>query len=274
MQIIRVDENDQGGQWQVGVRLLDFDSKLFGFPVAVLDPFKSAGKNVPLSPTSPVGKSAVEACLAAAAKAGVRQVSVTVMPDDVMGQRVLADCGFHLADTIFAFHLDLDRLQNADGATEAIREGQAADVEVVADISGQCFSNRAYNVNRFNSDPVFPPEKVKRLYETWARNSFTGEAADKVFVYLHNDQVVGFITCSLPKADNGMGAIPLNAVHPDFQGRGIYKRLVNTALRYLAKNGAKTAEIKTQIGNSAVHRTWEGLGGYLAYAYHRFHRSL
>ncbi|MBX9772674.1 MAG: GNAT family N-acetyltransferase, partial [Candidatus Obscuribacterales bacterium] len=71
-----------------------------------------------------------------------------------------------------------------------------------------------------------------------------------------------------------LGTIPLNAVHPNFQGRGIYKKLVRAALSFLSQNGAKTAEIRTQITNSAVHRTWENLGGHLYFAYHRFHLSL
>ena len=271
MQIIHVDEEDANGKWQAGVRLLEFDSKLFGFPVAQLDPFISGSRPAPLSPVSPVGKSVVDKCLAEAAKAGVRQISVAVAPDDTAGQIVLADSGFRLADTIVTYSLDLSGLAVAGSAEQYVRAGRESDIDAVAAISSECFGNRAYNVNRFNSDPIFPEDKVRKLYDTWARNSFNGEAADMVFVYEDNGEVLGFITCRLSSTS---GSIPLNAVRPDCQGRGIYMRLVKSALSWLAKNGAITAEIKTQISNTAVERTWENLGGNLASACHRFHRSL
>lgn len=278
MHIIRIEEEDASGRWQAGVRPLEFDTKLFGFGVAALDPFVS-GKLDAIGPFSTAGKSVVEKCLAAAREAGVKQISATVSPEDSAGQSVLSQCGFNLADTILSFRLDLENKDFSKENSSSVREGTEEDIEAVSAISAECFSNRAYNVNRFNSDPIFPPDKVRVLYATWARNSFNGEAADKVFVYEESGQVVGFITCRIPTASQRaegvfLGTIPLNAVHPNFQGRGIYKKLVKESLSWLSQNGAKTAEIRTQITNSAVHRTWENLGGHLYFAYHRFHRSL
>ncbi len=279
MQIIRVEEKDASGTWQAGVRSLEFDTKLFGFGVAALDPFVSAGNLDVTSPASVAGKSVVEKCLVAARDVGVKQISATVTPDDSAGQSVLSACGFSLADTILSFRLDLEKQDFSKEDSGAVREGRKEDIEPVADISAECFSNRAYNVNRFNSDPIFPPDKVRELYATWARNSFNGEAADKVFVYEIAGQVAGFITCRIPNTAQlaegiCLGTIPLNAVHPNFQGQGVYKTLVKVALSWMSQNGAKTAEIRTQITNSAVHRTWENLGGHLYFAYQRFHRTL
>lgn len=270
---------DEGGQWLAGVRLLEFDSRLFGFGVAALAPLVA-----PACPSRPIkdggngGRAVVAACLDRAAAMGARQVSASVRPDDVASQQALAASGFHLADTLVGFHLDLRNWQSQDGDRH-VRPATGDDVEAVAAISAECFGNRKYNVNRFNSDPVFPESKVRDLYALWARNSFSGQAADRVFVYEVDGRPVGFITCSRP-AESALalgvplGKIPLNAVHPDFQGRGVYTALVRAALSWLSENGATQAEIRTQLANTAVHRTWEKLGARLALACHRFHRTL
>ena len=65
-----------------------------------------------------------------------------------------------------------------------------------------------------------------------------------IFVFESEGRVVGYITCRV-ELRAGIGAIPNLAVHPDHQGRGIGKQLIEAALAYLKSLGLKFARIET-----------------------------
>lgn len=76
------------------------------------------------------------------------------------------------------------------------------------------------------------------------------ESDHEVFVAEHRSEIVAF--CAV-KADrnSGVGEIDLNAVHPDWQGRGIGTWMYGRALERLKAAGMRVATVGT--GGDAAH---------------------
>lgn len=67
---------------------------------------------------------------------------------------------------------------------------------------------------------------------------------DGVFIYELDGEIVGYITTRLDY-ETKIGWIPNMAVHPNYQGKGIGKQLMETALNYLREAGMEYAKIET-----------------------------
>jgi GNAT superfamily N-acetyltransferase len=267
------------GLWLAGVRRLLWDSEFFGFGIGAVAPLVSpTGWQIRKSELA-AGQQALSACIRQARQCQLEQLSASVDCADTLSQLALQSVGFVLMDTIVGFRVRIAERAPIGNREPAVRDGRDADVETVAAISAECFGNRAYNVNRFNSDHRFPPEKVREMYACWIRNAFLGRAADHVLVYELDGRPAGFVLLSLPsksQLDLGLnvGKIPLNAVDPACHGRGIYGKMVRAALQWFRGRGVDTVEIRTQLSNVAVHKAWAKVGAHLAFAEHRFHLSL
>jgi GNAT superfamily N-acetyltransferase len=117
------------------------------------------------------------------------------------------------------------------------------------------------------------------MYGDWIEKSVLGTMADTVFVHLENKEVTGFITVKLPtEGERNVGLnwakIPLNAVAPEYQRRGIYRQLVNAALHWLQEQNSEYVEIRTQLSNGGTHSCWQGLGAKMAFNFHTFHKTI
>lgn len=114
-----------------------------------------------------------------------------------------------------------------DGVTFA-EPNDAADCATVA--------ASAFRADRFHRDPRIDDAAASRLKAAWARNSVGGRA-NKVFLTRENGRIVGFNAVVI--RDNA-AAIDLIAVHPEAQGRGHGRRLVDAALQCYATVGRRT----------------------------------
>lgn len=207
---------------------------------------------------------------------GIDYLTVQVDSSDVLLLSVLQQEGFVVLDTIVCYLLDLRNFivdQDKVSAYSAVRPALPDDSAALARISQQCFSNVVFNANRFNSDLHLPSAKVAELYALWAARSVSGEMAEAVLVSDDGRGLDGFITMDSPDAfdlANGinLASIPLNAVNPERHGQGIYSALVYKALVRLKDLGADWVEIRTQLSNSAVIRTWQRLGAVQVLSYH------
>ncbi len=263
-------------QWLAGLCKLDWDSNHFSMPVAEIRPLMNNGKQ--LTPESlAAGQSLTQRLIREADKRGIAHLSTTVYAGDTPTQLCLEKAGFFMADTLVTHTLRLEKC-SPQVSSPAIRDALESDREQLAKISADCFSNREFNINRFNSDMTFSPDRVRELYRLWLLNSISGALADRVLVFVEAGQPLGFITIKMPSAkDKSRGRsiahIPLNAVHPEHRGRGIYKQLVAAAISELRGTVAQV-DIKTQLPNYAVHKTWSALGARITQVVHRFHLPL
>ncbi|ALR31837.1 hypothetical protein ATE47_15540 [Chryseobacterium sp. IHB B 17019] len=100
--------------------------------------------------------------------------------------------------------------------------------------------------SRFLLDQKFGEEKFKELYDMWIINSLNKKFALKTFYIEENRKAIGFVTL---QKYNTLGKIGLIATHPDFQGKGFGKKLLNHVENFCIKNGIYQLEIPTQKEN-------------------------
>ena len=100
--------------------------------------------------------------------------------------------------------------------------------------------------SRFLLDEKFGETKFKELYDMWVINSLNKKFALKTFYIEEDGKAIAFVT--LQKYDS-LGKIGLIATHPDFQGKGFGKKLLQKAENYCIKNGIIHLEIPTQKEN-------------------------
>ncbi len=110
--------------------------------------------------------------------------------------------------------------------------------------------------SRFASDPrliSFFPE----LYKQWIEKSLTGQLADVVMVYWHNQQITGFVTA---KINNKHGQIGLIAVDAQARGRGIGKQLLQAIHQWYFQQQVESCTVVTQLQNNEACRLYEKTG--------------
>lgn len=100
--------------------------------------------------------------------------------------------------------------------------------------------------SRFLLDEKFGKEKFRELYDMWVINSLNKKFALKTFYIEEDGKALGFVT--LQKYDS-LGKIGLIATHPNFQGQGFGKKLLNKVEDFCVKNGITHLEIPTQKEN-------------------------
>lgn len=256
--------------WVTCLQPLSWDSDFFGLRMARLEPF--------IAPSSfddadfLDGSHFAKLCLNQAELAGIQHLSAQVHCKDICSQYSLQSNGFFLADTIIEFRLALIDFVSSP-AKSGVVVADFSHREALMAIAAECFGNPSLNSNRFNADRSFANNLVRKMYSTWVSKSLDGELADQVFVFIEQSEPVGFITINLPtNLQPKTGRVSLNAVHPQFQGRGIYGKLVDAACAWLKAEDVAFVEIKTQLPNLPVHRAWTNRGAHPSRVMHTFHR--
>lgn len=280
--------NQASGGWSAALRKLPWDSQFFGRGVGRVEylvcsdtrfnsPNIEQGRGFIRKLKGKLGHFAGEAEM----PGGIDYLTLQVDSSDVLLLSVLQQEGFVVLDTIVCYLLDLRNfLVDRDklSAYSSVRPALSGDGAALARISQQCFSDVAFNANRFNSDPQLPSVRVAELYALWASRSVSGEMAEAVLVYDDGRGPDGFITMDKPGVFDlasglNLASIPLNAVAPERHGNGIYSALVYQALVRLKECGADWVDIRTQLSNSAVIRTWQRLGAVQVLSYHTLRYS-
>lgn len=100
--------------------------------------------------------------------------------------------------------------------------------------------------SRFLLDGKFGEQKFKELYDMWIINSLNKKFAVKIFYIEENATAIGFVTL---QKFNTLGKIGLIATHPEYQGKGFGKKLLDKTEDYCIKNGITDLEIPTQKEN-------------------------
>ena len=111
--------------------------------------------------------------------------------------------------------------------------------------------------SRFKLDKKFNKDEFYSLYKTWVDNSFNKEIADAILVYKLQNDIVGFVTY---KVFGEYAAIGLIAVSPDFQGKGIGRKLIKAVESELFKIQIDELRISTQLQNVSACNFYLKLG--------------
>lgn len=100
--------------------------------------------------------------------------------------------------------------------------------------------------SRFKKDNIISKDKFEALYKLWIDNSLNKKFADAFFVYVDDEQILGFVTVKLHQ---NFGQIGLIAVAPGYQGKGIGSKLIMKAEEFCLQNNKEKLQIPTQKEN-------------------------
>lgn len=111
--------------------------------------------------------------------------------------------------------------------------------------------------SRFKKDKKFSIQHFENLYKRWIDNSLDFGFSDDILVYVEEKKIIGFISY---KIKNNEATIGLVAVLPNYQGKGIGKKLLQVVENELIKNDIKVLNIPTQKENLEACSFYEKRG--------------
>jgi GNAT superfamily N-acetyltransferase len=107
-----------------------------------------------------------------------------------------------------------------------------------------------YKHSRFFCDKYYPADAADRLYDEWVVKSYDGSYDDGILVYKENDRVGGFVTY---RKNLTFLRIGLFGVNPEFQGKGLGSKIIDSLEGMCASSAIKEIQVDTQqLNNSAV----------------------
>jgi ribosomal protein S18 acetylase RimI-like enzyme len=134
-----------------------------------------------------------------------------------------------------------------------IREFRKDDLEAIIELSLRAWEPIFASLRKVLGDGVF-----LRLHPDWkedqaeeVRSACADEQRD-VFVAVTGGRPVGFVAVALNAFHEGMGAIDIIGVDPDYQRQGIGSRLTEFATEHMRHHGMDIAVVET--GGDPGHR--------------------
>lgn len=273
-------EISSSGNWFSILRFLSLESEVLKKRMARMELFFVPNNQHGSDADILVGSNLLNKIHDIAIKKGITHISCPAYAGDSTTVQVLENAGYRLKDSIVSYHLSLvpALLSKIGSAEPAIEEANSDDIDSLASIASTCFSDRSININRFNSDNALAPADIGRLYGKFVENAVTNRKDNFVLTYKHDGKPVAFMTFQPDKQQQHesaakLGKAVLSAVDPNFQGRGIYRKLLLQGCLRLAEQGMTLIEGKTQLSNYRVIHIWQTLGAEMRFSYHTLHQN-
>ncbi len=141
-------------------------------------------------------------------------------------------------------------------------------------------SLRAWEPVFLSLQQVLGVELFDRLRGDWRQGQAAdvrgvlGDDANRAWVAEANEALAGFVTATLHPA-TGVGEIPMLAVDPRCQRRGVGAALTDVATEWLRQSGMRVAMVETggDPGHLPARRTYEA-AGYTKLPVTRYFRAL
>ncbi|MFL9583167.1 GNAT family N-acetyltransferase [Stenotrophomonas sp. AB1(2024)] len=168
------------------------------------------------------------------------------------------------ADTLVYYSAALDSTNTSPELQ--VRPATAEHRQAIAEIAAMGFANyRAH----YSANPLLPRDLILAGYVEWALSRLEGEREDsQTWVVSEEGTVAGFATCDIGPSTV---EIVLNAVHPDYERRGLYGKLLRHIQHHYTRMSMQELIISTQIWNYTVQRQWSRAGLRLFKAYDTYH---
>ena len=144
-----------------------------------------------------------------------------------------------------------------------IREFRKDDLGAIVELSLRAWEPVFASLRKVLGEDVF-----LRLHPDWkedqadeVRSACANEGRD-VFVAVTDGRPVGFVAVALNVSDEGMGAIDIIGVDPDYQRRGISSRLTEFATEHMRNHGMDIALVETggDPGHQPARAAYEAAG--------------
>jgi ribosomal protein S18 acetylase RimI-like enzyme len=159
---------------------------------------------------------------------------------------------YHLVDLRITLAVKLSEQNKSNPPESSIRFAAEKDIDDLRSIAGINHTN-----SRFFTDHHFDREKCRQLYEIWIEKCVRAENG-RVFVWDHQGKAVAYVTAELNSDQTG--SIELVGVAPEFQSKGIGKKLVSSALLFFYNNLAVSANTVTQGRNIHALKLYQKSG--------------
>lgn len=196
----------------------------------------------------------VDAINAAALGMGAQMVTARIDTRNLRRVQVLEADGYRLMDTLVYYRHALGSVPAWAGvpAVSTVRRATPEDAPAVAEVARMAFARYG---GHYHADPRLDDAASDAAYVEWAERSIAAaDSRDPAFVVLHERQIRGFLTLRFNSPEEA--EIVLNAVHPEFQRRGLYGALLRCALREAELPGRRSVIVSTQLINIAMQRVW------------------
>jgi dTDP-4-amino-4,6-dideoxy-D-galactose acyltransferase len=212
------------------LKLLEWDSEFFGFPVANLEPhYVEVAREEIEQFFDRYPQGLVQCCCQAT---------------DVTRINLLESYGFFFADLRQSFTLTIDGIQGQIESSN-VQVAAADDLSRLFHISRGLFGkSRFYN-------PIFDSDKADRLFHIWLAKSVVGQFDDVCLKVLNDGLNVGF--CTLRFESRDIARIGLIGVDQSFHHLGIGSRLMKGVKSYLQSCSIGFIVVSTQGTNYAAH---------------------
>ncbi len=207
--------------------------------------------------------------VSAADRDGIQLLIARCPAESLEAARQLETHGAKLMDTLVYFARDLARdvpVAPAQPKVEVLVP--PVDPSAVKSIAKEAF--RGYG-GHYHADPLLDPLKSDAAYTDWAERSCgVGEGAAHAICIAGQDHPVGF--CTLRRNSTSEHEIPLIAVRPEAQGKGVAQALLIAAMQWSRREGAARLLISTQITNLHSQKVWVRVGFEPSRSYYTFHK--
>lgn len=232
-------------------RLLEWDSKHWGFPVAIFEPQQSP--SLCWEQAQRWGQARSIRCLYFAAKNSCRETI-----------RFTREAGFLFVDGRLELEWSPGDHHPTPTGSKEIRSARDTDLSLLEVLARQAHQN-----TRFFKDPEFDVEKAAELYVQWIRRDFQ-ENHVLVSPGRRPGTLGGYLSLAIPSP--GRARIGLVAVDPGSVRQGLGRELVSTGLAWLAAQQVTSVRVSTQVANVAAIRMYEQVGFRVVENREWFHR--
>lgn len=138
--------------------------------------------------------------------------------------------------------------------------------DAVVNVATAAFHNYP---SHYFMDRRLPQEKVAQIYPDWAARCCQDPgAADEILGYFVGESLAGFV--ALKTVQNHVD-IRLAAVHPEYQGRGILKHLLQGAEGWAANQNKAEVFYSTQLDNIPPQKVLVRQGWEPSHSFHTLH---
>ncbi len=177
--------------------------------------------------------------------------------------------GFLLMDTLVYYSCNLKGKPVPEDASGLyIRPVRKGEGHAVKDIAAESF--RGY-LGHYHADCRLDKKKCDEVYADWAYQlCLSTKVADEVLVVDSDNMIIGFAAMHINSPSEG--EIVLNGVAPSSQGKGVYRWLMISAMKWCISQDIGKIIISTQVTNAAAQKVWTRLGFELSHSYYTFHK--
>jgi GNAT superfamily N-acetyltransferase len=145
-----------------------------------------------------------------------------------------------------------------------IRPYEERDLDAIVGLSLRAWEPVFDSLRRVLGDAIFARlhQPNWRAVQAEAVRASCTSGRRNVFVAVADDRPVGFAAVALDAVHDGMGVVDAIAVDPEYQRRGVAKRLMEHSVEHMRAHGMDIAAVETggDDGHAPARALYESLG--------------